>query len=524
MAVQTVTGKQIRQGLVEYGDWVFLGTQVGVTGASTTAIPDAERLKGLNLPSTMFDNCIVRIASGLLAGETSNVDYLDNVNGILYLTPALTGTLATNDEYEIWLRGIDPDIVDRLRDDCLQKFCSQWRVVPLTVVPNGDMEKQGNRVDVAIVSSTDASPIAMTTATHGLQTGDEVFISGHLVNTNANGSWKITRTSATAFTLDGSVALGAGVGGATGYVGSFTAAPHWTIAATATRSIVFSQFPNAHSRHVLRVGHVTAATDYVKSDPIDVNPGEKFFLQVQVSAYVTATPASPATASIVVQDLTNAAAVTLSGLKTSHIGKRPGWISLTWTVPVGCYQIELRLSTDTASSTTVWGGIACHVRENNRVSLPDRITSRKRVGTFYSTTSVQTVEAQADLVYKAAPFQSIERVQVGNQVEVYVNPPLGEFALYFYERGYFDRLSINYFTVAQRFQGDHTPTDIKLEYAIAALATRVAKFYLDKYGEDWQDDWVRASADFNYWEGQHGPEPKLVAEVESQIFIPNLSI
>ncbi len=69
---------------------------------------------------------------------------------------------------------------------------------------------------VAIVSSTNATPIVMTTAAHGLSTGALVTISGHLVNTAANGTFKVTVLSSTTFSLDGSV--GVGVGGATGTV------------------------------------------------------------------------------------------------------------------------------------------------------------------------------------------------------------------------------------------------------------------------------------------------------------------
>lgn len=67
----------------------------------------------------------------------------------------------------------------------------------------------------AIASSTNASPIVITTAAaHGYTTGQKVAIVGHAVNTNANGRWVVTVTGPTTFELDGSV--GNGVGGATG--------------------------------------------------------------------------------------------------------------------------------------------------------------------------------------------------------------------------------------------------------------------------------------------------------------------
>ena len=72
---------------------------------------------------------------------------------------------------------------------------------------------------ILIASSTNASPIEITTATaHGLTDGAQVTISAHSVNTNANGTWTIAWVSTTKFTLTGST--GNGIGGATGTVTS----------------------------------------------------------------------------------------------------------------------------------------------------------------------------------------------------------------------------------------------------------------------------------------------------------------
>lgn len=75
--------------------------------------------------------------------------------------------------------------------------------------------------DIAIASSTSATPIVVTTsAPHGLATGNRVTIAGHLVNTPANGTATVTVLSSTTFSIDGSV--GTGVGGATGSVSKHT--------------------------------------------------------------------------------------------------------------------------------------------------------------------------------------------------------------------------------------------------------------------------------------------------------------
>lgn len=69
---------------------------------------------------------------------------------------------------------------------------------------------------VLIQSSTNASPIQISTnSPHCLNpAGDQVTITNHLVNTNANGTWNAVIIDSNTFTLTGST--GNGVGGATG--------------------------------------------------------------------------------------------------------------------------------------------------------------------------------------------------------------------------------------------------------------------------------------------------------------------
>lgn len=67
-----------------------------------------------------------------------------------------------------------------------------------------------------ITSSTDATPIVVTYNSHGLVTGDRITIFGHATNTNANGTWVVTKVDANSFSLDDSTATGGGAGGNTG--------------------------------------------------------------------------------------------------------------------------------------------------------------------------------------------------------------------------------------------------------------------------------------------------------------------
>jgi hypothetical protein len=74
-------------------------------------------------------------------------------------------------------------------------------------------EAQGVYTVKSISSSTNASPIEITTSTnHGLVDDDKVQIYDHAVNISANGNWVVTRVSDTKFTLNGSVGVGTGAG------------------------------------------------------------------------------------------------------------------------------------------------------------------------------------------------------------------------------------------------------------------------------------------------------------------------
>lgn len=71
---------------------------------------------------------------------------------------------------------------------------------------------------VVPTSSTNATPIVVTKAGHGLATNDTIIMRGHTTNTNANGVWKVT-VSGDTFTLlnaNGTNSVGNGVGGASG--------------------------------------------------------------------------------------------------------------------------------------------------------------------------------------------------------------------------------------------------------------------------------------------------------------------
>jgi hypothetical protein len=79
-------------------------------------------------------------------------------------------------------------------------------------------------VQHVIASSTNASPIAVTFCSpHCANEGDTIEVEGHLVNTAANGGWRVHVTGTTTLQLLGST--GNGVGGNTGYAIDYSVNP-----------------------------------------------------------------------------------------------------------------------------------------------------------------------------------------------------------------------------------------------------------------------------------------------------------
>lgn len=90
-----------------------------------------------------------------------------------------------------------------------------------TSIGNATWTGTGRPASKVIVSSTNASPIVITTsAAHGLVAGDYVAVANHVTNTNANGVWKVGNVgSSTTFEIlqiDGTNTTGNGVGSGSG--------------------------------------------------------------------------------------------------------------------------------------------------------------------------------------------------------------------------------------------------------------------------------------------------------------------
>lgn len=83
--------------------------------------------------------------------------------------------------------------------DVSANLISAWEATNGGTMPSQNFEVKD------ITGATNASPIVVTIASHGYQTGDQATVAGVLGNTAANGNWSITVLTANTFSLDGSV-------------------------------------------------------------------------------------------------------------------------------------------------------------------------------------------------------------------------------------------------------------------------------------------------------------------------------
>jgi hypothetical protein len=151
-----------------------------------------------------FTSEVVTDTSKLQRSLTAMRDWVEHVTAPASSSPLMNAALFRN---IAMTSGVTAIIKHGLHRPYQGYFCTRsrgaaWSVIEPTPAVN-------------IASSTNATPIVVTTATsHNLTTGDQVTIKGHTVNTAANGTFLIVVTGATTYKLVGSV--GVGVGGATG--------------------------------------------------------------------------------------------------------------------------------------------------------------------------------------------------------------------------------------------------------------------------------------------------------------------
>ncbi len=127
--------------------------------------------------------------------------------------PVAPVTASPYTQFEALLTAFRLDQRQSARTPKLFDILAQW-LPPGSLPPDCTTAVAGPTL--TITGASDGTPIAVDTATpHGLQTGEQVSISGVLGNTAANGTFTVTVTGPASFTLDGSAGNGTWTSGGT---------------------------------------------------------------------------------------------------------------------------------------------------------------------------------------------------------------------------------------------------------------------------------------------------------------------
>ena len=431
------TGQAIREELVKWGLILLLGS--GTATGATNRIRDTIRLAGSALPSTMYDDCWVRITAGTGVDEVSKVDYLDMDAGDLYVSPVFSGSPTSSSTYEIYRPGLFPDDVDRARDEALTRYCSQWALQPVSELLNGDYE-------------------------------------------------------------DGVTS--------------------WT-ATDSTRTVAANAFPYETWRNTITVtnsdtnGRIASASLYKR-------PNQDFYLYVPVSV-------ESGTATVIVRDVTNGANITLSGTSTAT-GR--GWtgIEVTGEIPTTGAEIQVWLRGDEATAVVAWGPVHFHMQGQRRIQLPARVDSYKHVGRIYRLDAYAQRGVRDEWgIEDMIDVQGVRRIPINDAVILRfpADNAMRNQPYWFQERIFYDALSTDYLTVAQRGVGDAATTLCPIDYVAAATCRVLAEWYMIKQpaeAEFWSQVGQNAQNWLNIWERRHGPAPEPIATRERTISIPYLKV
>lgn len=138
------TGLTIRQELLKWGIITFLGT-ISEDSVASDYIRDSLRLAGRSIDYDSLKGSAIRLIDtqatpGAPGGEVAHIDGIEPASGTVWVSPALTANpgeaAGATINYEIYRPGIEPDDVDRARDDALTDMCSQWYLHPISIFPN----------------------------------------------------------------------------------------------------------------------------------------------------------------------------------------------------------------------------------------------------------------------------------------------------------------------------------------------------------------------------------------------------
>jgi hypothetical protein len=259
----------------------------------------------------------------------------------------------------------------------------------------------GSASEIAIQSSTNASPIVITSTAHGLVTGDTVEISGHTTNTFANGMWEVTKLTDDTYELVGST--GNGVGGATGtgrnmspcrvyldtactqkIAGCSLQEGAWTASANVIATVSTSTYKGSYGSASIAVaaGFTTGMAAYFATGTLDLSG----YQQVSFNVRQTAGTLGAASSVSIVLCSDTAGATPVNTINLPYLAALNQWYPITvdtaGALGASIQSVALYINTDNAAQTFLISPIiACKASSSaDSLSLTSLISKHSTSG------------------------------------------------------------------------------------------------------------------------------------------------
>lgn len=235
------------------------------------------------------------------------------------------------------------------------------------------------------------------------------------------------------------------------------ATPTNWVGSSATATVTNRSGMERFSERVLRTA-LSGANGYAGQTVNAISSESWVFAALAQADVGTATP--------VIQDLTNAAALTLTALgRSTWAGEAFQLIKFTFDTSSTTEQISVRLGGSGASDDIYWGPVVCYPQDATEFVLPPRITNRTLVGTFYE--YIGDDYPERNLIPLRNQPTTLD-VGGGNVRVVFNDGPVGQRVIFYEEFANYAALQSTYNTQAARAAADALTTDCPLEYVVWA--------------------------------------------------------
>ncbi len=235
---------------------------------------------------------------------------------------------------------------------------------------------------------------------------------------------------------------------------------NWT-GSSATATVTNRSGVERFSERVLRVAN--SGADGYAGQTVNTNLGANTGGEARDWAFAALVQADVGTASPIIYDLSNSAALTLNGQRTSWAGEGFQLIRVSVTVPATCEQVSVRLHGAEVNADCYWGPVSFYPKDATEFVLPAR---------FISTS--QVAPALWEYVGDDFPEQSLQETAVrptiydagGGYIRLQLNDgPIGERLLYVREFAFYNAFATVYNTAAARRTADALNTLCPVDYA-----------------------------------------------------------